>query len=222
VRRVAGVSSSVRAVAVVAALALSASACGGAGKADDAGKGGEDAASATSTTTAGDAASKDGSKPTEGDKAGAAGKKGSGATTTTARPGSKAAEGPKDSKTTPTTADPFRMTMPLTAEVSQKCVRPGGIQTVTLRAPVGAGLGFQVVYADGLQALMDGHYGGNAAGYTDEKGTFVDTFTVAATAPPGPAGVNALGTHMDHGFGEAHVHFAVADVLGNCRPEDMD
>jgi len=221
VRRVAGVSSVVRVLVLVAVLTAGLSACGGSSRAGDAADEQGEAAAVSSTTVPGKASGDDSS--TDG-KASAAGKgKQSGSTgAASGGSGSKDTEGSAKSETTPTTEDPFRMTLPLTAEVAEKCVRPGSVQSITIRAPKGSGVGYQMVYSDGLQALMEGHYGGNSAGYTDEDGTFADTFTVAATAPPGPASANVLGSHMDYGFGEYHAHFAVADALGNCRPEDMD
>ena len=218
-RRLAGVPSVLRVLAASAVAAAALSGCGGSSRAGDAADEGQ-AAGGSSTTAPGVASGADSSKSAKS-KAAADGSKGGGATTTTVS-GAKDAAGSKKSETTATTADPFRMTLPLTAEVAEKCVRPGGVQTITIRAPYGSGVGYQVVYADGLQALMEGHYGGNSAGYTDEDGTYVDTFTVAAAAPPGPASAHVLGTHMEQGFGEYHAHFAIADVLGNCRPEDMD
>ena len=225
-RRFAGVSSFVRAAAIAAFVVSGLSACGGGSRADDAAEADAEQAGATSTTAAGKGSEDGSGEAAGGGKAGAEGK--GGTTTTTAKgagakgaAGSKGAEGAKGSRTT-TTADPFRNTLPLTAEVANKCVRPGAVQTITIKAPTGSGVGYQVVYADGLQALMEGHYGGNGAGYVDEGGTWVDTFTVSAAAPPGPASANVLGTHMEQGFGEYHAHFAIADVLGTCRPEDMD
>lgn len=188
--------------------------CGGDSKAsntrDAQSAGAESASESTTTTVAGSKAA----KPKAGkDKAAGA----SSTTTTTAKgaaPGSKAAE------TTPTT-DPFAMTMDIKAELATECVRPGGSQTITIRAPYGAGVGYDVAYADGLTSMGEGHYGGNMGGYTDPEGTFVHTFVVAPNAPTGPAVANVLGTHIDHGFGETHAYFAVADALGKCDPADL-
>jgi hypothetical protein len=197
------------ALAIGAVFVLSAG-CGGSSRASDASaeKAAEDAAGGSTSTTAASESGESGAS-----KSGAKAGKDGGSPTTTTAPGAKG----KASQATTTTLDPMRMELPITAEVSTACVRPGATQTITIKAPYGSGVGYQVVYSDGLFAMEEGHAGGNFGGYADEQGTFVHTFPVAATAPPGPASANVLGTHMDHGFGETHARFAVADALGRCE-----
>lgn len=196
-------------VAVV--LLLAAAGCGGDSKAQDASgadKSGADAGAAgsTSTTEAGAAGADN--------KAKAAGKggKGSGSsTTTTTAPGSSGS-------ITTLPEEEEEKTMPISAELAETCVRPGGSQSITIKAEPASGVGFDSVYSDGKSGMMEGFYGGNAGGFSDEEGTFVATWVVGANAPEGPVIVRVLGTHVDAGFGETRAYFAVSNALGTCAP----
>lgn len=154
----------------------------------------------------------------EGDAKGSGKAKSQGSTTTTVTPGpTGAAKVDAASEQKKVEEDPYTRTLPLSAELATACVKPGGSQTVIIRAAHGAGVAFDTTYSDGLTGMMEGHYGGNMAGYTDPEGTYTNTFVVAPTAPAGEAIVLVLGSHAEDGIGETTATFKVADkVLGSC------
>ena len=194
------------AVGVVGLLLLAG--CGGSSKADDAGadqaKAGEVRETSTTSTTA---AAKTGSaKP----KAQAA------ATTTTTTTAAQKSAGAPQGQTNPSIGGDESDRLVITAEVKEACVRPGGSQTITIRARLASGVGYDSVYSDGKSGMMEGHYGGNFGGIVDDTGTWKHTWTVGPNAPAGPVLVRVLGTHEDDGMGQTEAHFSVANALGKC------
>lgn len=190
-------------------------ACGGDSKADTAA---EEAAQATTDGVTADGTTTT-AKRAAGDKAGSATKPSKKAQTADAKAAASTPTTTPDKEAVPgqSEKDKYAGKLEMSAEVTEPCVRPGGLQTLTVRTKDNAGIAFDTVYADGLSGLKDGHYGGNDGGYTDDDGTYTATWTVAATAPKGPAAVNVLGSHYGTGIGETHTSFKVADPLGNCE-----
>lgn len=148
-------------------------------------------------------------------KKGSASKQNSGNTTTTAEPGGSVAANADGSAAEE--EDPYKKTLAITAELAESCVRPGGTQTVTIRTLPYAGVGYDTEYSDYLTGMMEGHYGGNAGGFTDDDGTYTSTWAITPNAPAGKATVKVLGSHHDGGIGEARAYYTVADALGKCE-----
>ena len=198
------------ALALVSAVATG---CSGSSKADDgaAPKEPADAAAAASTGGKGGGSTTTTAKP----KKSSASKATSGSTTTTAKPGGSAAA--NEDGSTAEEEDPYKKTLAITAELAETCVRPGGSQTITIRTLPYAGVGYDTEYSDYLTGMMEGHYGGNAGGFTDDDGTWTGTWVVAPNAPAGKTTVKVLGSHHEGGIGEARAYFTVADALGKCE-----
>jgi hypothetical protein len=73
---------------------------------------------------------------------------------------------------------------PATATLSATCVRPGGAERLTVTAPPGLAVAYDVQYADG----SDGHtYGGVGQSTIPPSGTFVASWAVAPSAAHGTA-----------------------------------
>lgn len=201
---------------VVAGAALAG--CGGSELRDLSGPGEEDresTAGSTTTTTgpesaetkaAREALSRATSTTVGGGKAATGG--GAGAD---GKPGAKASE-----------VDTTTLTMEISAELKETCVRPGGLQTITVHAPHTSAVGYDTYYSDGKSGLHEGFHGGNMVGWTDETDSWSHTWTVAATAPPGRAVVVVMAIHNEKGRGETGAIFAVADPLGLCDPPRYD
>jgi hypothetical protein len=112
--------------------------------------------------------------------------------------------------------DPYKKTLDITAELAESCVRPGGSQSITIRTEPYAGVGYDTMYSDYLTGMMEGHYGGNSAGFTDGDGIYKDTWVITPNAPAGEAIVLVLGSHDEGGMGETKATYKVADALGKC------
>lgn len=209
-RRLVGGTRFVREPLAVAVVALIVLAGCGSSKADDAGdpQATDDAAADASTTSTTKAAAKAGSSKS---KAQASATSTTTSTTVTPKAGTAATGGQPVEK-----LDDEGLTLPISAELKESCVRPGGSQTITIRARTASGVGYDSVYSDGKSGAMEGHYGGNAGGYTDDKNTFTSTWVISAAAPAGPVLVRVLGTHEEDGLGQTEAHFSVADALGKC------
>lgn len=199
----------------VMALVLSTSAlagCGGGG-ADRAGAAEERARKESPSATTAAARSSEGKGP----GAAVGNKKGTATTTTVAGgAGPKAAGGGKGGGGEE--VDTTTLTMEISVTLVERCVRPGGTQTITVHAPYTSTVGYDTYYADGKSSLHEGFHGGNFVGWTDESDTWTHTWTVAATAPPGQATVVVMAIHDEYGRGETGDLFVVADPLGLCDP----
>lgn len=188
----------------VATMVLAVSACGGS-KAEDASGNPASGGGVTSTTAAPDSGQS--SKPSDG-----VSKQPSKSTTTTTLGGT----GTAPTQIPPTGGDKPLPPLPMTAELKESCVRPGGKQTITIRTEPESGVGYDAIYSDGKGGAMEGHYGGNKGGQVDEDGTFTDTWVVAPNAPAGQVKVNVLGGKMGYEHAEAYAYFSVADLTGKC------
>jgi hypothetical protein len=107
----------------------------------------------------------------------------------------------------------------LKASVSPRCVRAGEVVTVTVLTAPTAAIGYVAVYAgekSGAAPPFGYGYGGNAAGYSDQSGTWTQTWTVRADAPVGPARTTVVAaSHQTNK--QVDVPFTVVDpVTGSC------
>lgn len=210
-----------RVLAALAVGSLVLAGCGGGSRADEKAEGDDAVQSADDAASKGaESGAEGGGEATSTTTKPAAGGASNATTTTTAKAGSSGGSGSSkssgDKGSTPTTRDPASRTMPMTLDLQEPCVRPGGSQVVVVQALPNAGIAFDTEYSDGKTGMMEGHYGGNNAGYADDEGRFASTFAVAPNAPAGNATVLVLGSHQDGGFGEAKATFQVADALGKC------
>lgn len=198
-----------RALAVVALLTVGA--CGG-GSDDNGGAGnGQDATDDGSTTTS--TFSVSGVNPGAAGQSGAPAPGGPGAAPPAGSSGSPGGSGDSGGSTTPTTKPPLDMT----AELAEPCVRPGGRQTITIRAPKETPVGYGSEYSDGKTGMDPGFYGGANAGSTAQEGVYRDAWNIAANAPKGTVKVKAFGANPNYQLAERVVTYEVADpVTGKC------
>lgn len=190
-------------------LAVATAGCGGQSKAQD---GTADEKPEQAASTGAEAQGSTASTVTPKKSSGSSG----GATPTTAAATAKSGAAAQKSDSTPTTVDPYTRTLKIEAELQESCVRPGGSQTVTVRTLPYAGVAYDTQYSDYLTGMMEGHYGGNGAGFTDDDGTYTSTWVITPNAPAGNTTVLVLGSHQSGGIGETKVFFNVSDALGKC------
>lgn len=109
-----------------------------------------------------------------------------------------------------------RLDLELSAELTSRCVRPGGTQKITIMAPPRSAVGYSAVYADGTTGWSPDHYGGANHGHTNASGKWSDVWVVAADAPEGQVLVDVGGAGQDGSVGRTQVTFEVADLTGTC------
>lgn len=197
------------ALAVIALLA--AGACGGGDDNGGAGDGQEATGDGSTTTTT---ISVSGVNPGAAGQPGAPAPGRPGAAPPAGSPGSSGdSSGGSGGSTTPTTKPPLEMS----AELAEPCVRPGGRQTITVRAPKETPVGYGSEYSDGKTGMDPGFYGGANAGTTAQEGVYRDAWTIAANAPKGTVKVKAFGANPNYQLAERVVTYEVADpVTGKC------
>lgn len=106
--------------------------------------------------------------------------------------------------------------LPTTVTLAKDCVRPGGTQNITISTgKERSAVVYNTIYADGNSGIHEDHYGGNNGGYTDEDGSWSDTWVIDPAAPAGEAKVRVRSVHDGH-FGSETVYFQVASTLGRC------
>jgi hypothetical protein len=114
-----------------------------------------------------------------------------------------------------TTAAP-KPDLPITLDLADDCVRPGGTQTLTVQSKPEIPVGYGVRYADGKTAMEPGYHGGVGGGETDPDGRYKATWAVAPTAPAGPATVTVIANHPDYNRTRRELTFQVANAAGKC------
>lgn len=196
-------------------MALGATGCGGGSKASDA----PPTAGETTTTTSSAGGSPDPSVTSGRKKGGTDSAASAAKATTTTTPGRESL--PPGTPPWPETAENLAKPGPkgqleLVVTLKESCVKPGGTQSITITTTPGSAVGYDSVYWDGKRGGMEGHYGGNSGGKVDDSGTWKDTWVIAPGAPVGQVQVNALGAHLDYGFGQSTLYFRVVDVLEAC------
>jgi hypothetical protein len=132
---------------------------------------------------------------------------------------------PADAESTARVSEPggLRGTAPyvwqLQASVSPRCVRAGEIATLTVTTAPDAAIGYVAVYAgekSGAAPPFGYGYGGNAAGYANQSGSWTQTWTIRADAPVGKARTTVVAaSHATNK--QVDVPFTVVDpVTGTC------
>jgi len=104
------------------------------------------------------------------------------------------------------------------ATLSNPCVRPGQVETLTVVTQPRGGVVYQAVYANGAGGAASPWglgYGGNDKGYADKKGNFRSSWTVAANAPAGKGYVDVV-VGYNSKWGRSTPAFAVANPDGSC------
>jgi hypothetical protein len=108
--------------------------------------------------------------------------------------------------------------VPVDAQLSPVCVRPGGVVTITVRTRPQGGIGYIALYSDngsGAPSPYGSGYGGNDRGLADMQGRYSSLWTVAPNAPPGPARVDVI-VGWNQAWGYDGPTFAVAGSDGSC------
>lgn len=193
----------IRVAAVIVAIgALTmASGCGSSSKGKDALASKQSGSDATSSTV-------------PGAGGGTGSQAGKGSTATTAKGGSTptTAGSTAGGSTTKTTYPPVPMKVTLAAD----CVRPGGVQTITIETIPDEAVGYGSIYSDGKGGMDAPEYGGNNAGKSDPTGKYVSTWTVGVKAPPGPVKVTAFAAGGHYQVGKQEVTYKIANAVGKC------
>lgn len=100
---------------------------------------------------------------------------------------------------------------PVEIALEPDCVAPGETFTVTVDTVPRSGVLYLAYFSDGKSGASEawggGGYGGNGGGYSDESGTFVESWTITEETPAGPGRLRVLTLADD---GEEFVDFAVA------------
>jgi hypothetical protein len=112
----------------------------------------------------------------------------------------------------------YKEDVPAKATASPRCVRRGGTVTLKVETEPEAAVAYGAKYADGQYGAAPPFgkgYGGSGHGTADQKGRWTTTWTVAATAPDGPAVVDVIVGYRGK-QGSAHPAFTVARVDGSC------
>lgn len=195
------------AAAIVLAMALSA--CGG-------GSG--------SKGLKGEAAGTGGDEPGASADAGANGGGDNGASPTVpGGGGGKADAGTADKATgsnagapSTTVAEAPKPPMPFEVTLAGACVKAGGQQTITFKAPHKSAVVYDNRYPDGKSGLSEGFYGGNKGSLVPADGTWTDTWTIAPHAPAGQVTVLTQGVHLDYSSAEKELTFTLVGPTGTC------
>lgn len=185
-------------------------ACGGGadGTAKDAAKDGDATAAGTDQSPEGE---------TTTTTAASGGSAGQGATTTTANRGITVAPSPKKGDPTTTTLPPEQQQpTPLQVTLEKSCVRAGGMQTITIKAPAGGAAGYDSYYADGKSGISDGFHGGNNGTVMPADGTWTDTWTVSPGAPSGKVKVIVQAVKMGFKATQQEHFYDLVGPAGTC------
>lgn len=105
---------------------------------------------------------------------------------------------------------------PLEATLASPCVKVGGTQTITIRAPEGSGVGYDSYYADGKSGISEGFYGGNKGAVMPASGEWSDTWTVKVDAPPGKVRVLVQAIRLHNSVSQRELFFELVPALGTC------
>lgn len=191
--------------AVVTTLVLGACSSGSAQSEKSNGPGGS-----PSTTAAGAPSAQDGTAGSgTGSDGASGGSGGSGGSKSSAKQ-----DGSSASTTAPGSTQP---PLPLESSLAKSCVKAGGEQTITIKAPEGSGVGYDSYYADGKSGISEGFYGGNNVQQLRETDTWTDTWVIAANAPAGKVHVVVRGVNVDYApRDQQDLYFDLVSAVGTC------
>jgi hypothetical protein len=97
----------------------------------------------------------------------------------------------------------------VTATLAEKCVVPGGKQSITMQAPPGSAAGYDSYYSDGKSGVQEGFYGGNNGTTMGDSGTWSDTWVVGVGAPRGRVRVQVAGVDPSGHRGHLELNYTV-------------
>jgi hypothetical protein len=107
----------------------------------------------------------------------------------------------------------WKSTVPITIDLSNACVTPGGTVSFVATSEPDAPTMYQAMYADGqagAEVPYGAGYGGNDQGHADKDGRYAAHWIVSPKTPVGPARLDVI-VGTDTGWGYAKASFDVSE-----------